>query len=402
MEQEAKKVYRPIPCPAWDIAGTERWLADMSDRGLHLCGEGFFLGFAAFERGPRRHVRYRLSAAPKQPGFFSDHREPSGEEREIAGSLGWEFLDYRGQFYLWRCTDPEAPELNTDTFVQALALDKAVSRELSGFVSTLILGALFLLRTLFEFGLVTLLLGFGGTYFAFFLLVFALLVVSDLGWVPLRRQRKQLRRLGTLPPARDWRRGRWVYWTRQLLLGLGTALLLLLLFTGWSADMTGKDRHPLEEFPGDPPFATMADFMEGSYRTKDYGVTGANSYEERSGLLAPRVIHWDETARVAGEAGCLSGGLEVWYYETAAPWLARQLVREFQWSRGPWRDRGEWLELTVDLEADYAAAFLDRSTYFPCLVIRKENTVLCARFYQTGEKTLSPDQWAAFLAESLG
>lgn len=401
MEKEAKRLCRPIPCPDYDIEGTESWLSHMAAEGLHLAKDGFFLGFAAFEQGPKRAVRYRLSAAPKQPGFFSEYRTPSDEEQELAEGLGWEFVDSRGQFYIWRCADPEAPELNTDTEVQAFALNKALGRVRGELISSLLLFLLYLADIALDYGLLTLLLGSGMPLEVILILVLPLVFLSSIGaTVHLSRLKKRLRETGGPEPGRDWRRGRVGYWVKKTGCILAVILLLLFLFTRWGAAAEGKYEHPLSDFAGELPFAAMADLAEGSYEPLDYGFS--NTYEQASCLLAPRVIHWDETARILGPGGEeLSGGLEVHYYETAAPWLARQLAREYLWTKGPRGDKGEMLSLTADLDADYAAAFLDRSVHFPSLVIQKGSTVVCARFYQTGESALSLDEWAGLLAESL-
>ena len=46
----AKHVHRPVPCPAYDLAAMEAWLEDMARQGLLLSRDGFFLGFADFEK----------------------------------------------------------------------------------------------------------------------------------------------------------------------------------------------------------------------------------------------------------------------------------------------------------------------------------------------------------------
>ena len=66
-----KTVYRLPPCPSFDIEATESWLYDMSRKGLHLSGEGFFAGVAIFDRGEPADIRYRLEAAPEDTGMLS-------------------------------------------------------------------------------------------------------------------------------------------------------------------------------------------------------------------------------------------------------------------------------------------------------------------------------------------
>lgn len=49
-DREPHFVYRPIPAPYYDIAGTESWLEAMAASGLHLSEDGFFWA-SAFLRG---------------------------------------------------------------------------------------------------------------------------------------------------------------------------------------------------------------------------------------------------------------------------------------------------------------------------------------------------------------
>ena len=38
-------VYRPLPCPDYDVEGMESWLTDMAAEGLVLSPDGFFASF---------------------------------------------------------------------------------------------------------------------------------------------------------------------------------------------------------------------------------------------------------------------------------------------------------------------------------------------------------------------
>ena len=90
-----------------------------------------------------------------------------------------------------------------------------------------------------------------------------------------------------------------------------------------------------------------------------------------------------------------------YYYETAAPWMARELAREYEWY--DWRRNREHytpLALPDGLDADYASAY---SAVFPTVVLVKGNHMVRASLYQTSENVSIPlGEWAAILAESLG
>ena len=129
---EVKYVHRIAPCPAYDVAGTERWLSEMAQRGLHLAPDGFALGLVSFERGDPRAVQYRLEAIPKR-GFMDDGDAPDGEAVELAAQYGWEFVSRRGEFYVYRAEGEDVRELNTDPRVQALARRAVRARRARGY-----------------------------------------------------------------------------------------------------------------------------------------------------------------------------------------------------------------------------------------------------------------------------
>ena len=62
--------YRLAPCPSYDIDGMQGWLAQMAQKGLHLSSDGFFAGFAIFEKGTsyfttaiKEHITFRGSSS---------------------------------------------------------------------------------------------------------------------------------------------------------------------------------------------------------------------------------------------------------------------------------------------------------------------------------------------------
>ena len=116
-----------VPCPDYDVAAMEAWLEQQAQKGLFLSAEnGFFLGFACFEVGNPKRVRYRLDAIPKEK-VFADFPENKASAIELAQEMGWEFVTERREFLIYRCGDEALPELNTDPAVQALSLKRIQS-----------------------------------------------------------------------------------------------------------------------------------------------------------------------------------------------------------------------------------------------------------------------------------
>lgn len=105
------------PVTLSDVPACQAWLEYQAARGRFLYAFGRFS--ARFAREEPRAVRYRL-----QPlAGYED--EPSPEQRELYGESGWDYVaDADGEFRVWRCDDPDAPELDTDPLVQGGAYDR--------------------------------------------------------------------------------------------------------------------------------------------------------------------------------------------------------------------------------------------------------------------------------------
>ena len=92
----------------------------------------------------------------------------------------------------------------------------------------------------------------------------------------------------------------------------------------------------------------------------------------------------------------LEGGLDVEYYETASPLLARIIAREFLRKAKHEKHYAE-CELPP-LDVDYAAGYTD---YFPTVVLQKGNRVISAMFYQTGTSSMPYKDWVRIVAQSI-
>lgn len=132
------------PYPDYDIRGTETWLEEMARKGHFLePGRAFRHGFAYFVRGNPQSLRYRLvppegkiNAQP--PGSV----HPSEEQLRRMEDFGWHYITYRGQYHIYACSDPNAPDMNTDPQVQALALNVTQKRMRSWLLFVLVWGLL--------------------------------------------------------------------------------------------------------------------------------------------------------------------------------------------------------------------------------------------------------------------
>ena len=392
-EKKIRHVYRFPPCPSYDIEGTESWLGSMAEQGLFLVKDGFFAGFATFERGESRRMRYRLEAAPK-PGDDAKAREAV----ELSRELGWEYIAFYGRYHIYRTESEHTVELNTDPRVQALALNSIRRNEWANVLVTLLWLGVF--SFLYLRGSVLLsAIGIGSWLFLLGVLIVLWSVCSSVAsLVYLCRLHRRLNAGRAPDHGKNWRRRSRRYRAGVLLFLVLAAVWGVGIVHAWSEDASDANVRQFTEVPADLPFPTIADLRpDGDFSLTDLGHS-TNTVKTTSDWLAPVVIQLRENGAIRlPHGGQLNGGLQVDYYETAAPWIARELAREHQA-----RDRSarHYSEIGLpDLGVDEAAAY---DSLFPVVLLRQGNRVLRVQFYQTSESyTMPVAEWAQVFAEHL-
>ena len=401
-EEKKKYAWRFPPCPGYDIEGTESWLESMAEQGLVLSEEGFFAGFARFERTKGRRIRYRLEAASKRGGLFSDQEDgPEGEQLSLSEASGWRFVTRWGDFFVFCTENPRAVELHTDPGVQAIAVNM-IRRRAAGDVLCLLvwiafyfffLGSRMPLAAFLQLGTPLSLLGYA-------LLIWS--VFSSLASVlHLRRLWKRLR--AGRPP--DHRKN-WKKRAHRYRVSLAAYLCLLLvwggfLFSEWHVEMAGKNEIPLENGGEDIPFATLEDLASGgTFVRKDaeYG----NIITRRADWLAPEMISLSENGILYLKDGrVISGGIRVDYYETLAPWMARELAREYEaHDRRFYKENFIEMEIPQELEGDRVAVY---NAIFPTVILSEGNRMIRYCFYQnTDAAPISLEEWTDVVLDSVG
>ena len=132
-----------MPWNLYDVSAQQAWLEDQAARGWFYVPSRPILYLVSFERGTPRAVRYRLEPAGQK------EKCPDQERRDTYRLLGWEYVDTFGKsMHLWRCDNPEAPELHTDPETEARAYDRISRRmrhsEIAAAVTALVMAALFI------------------------------------------------------------------------------------------------------------------------------------------------------------------------------------------------------------------------------------------------------------------
>lgn len=399
---DPKYVSRFPPCPLYDVEGIESWLEDLAKQGLILTPGGLFCGFASFEQGEPKPMRYRLQPWPKKRRL-TDDAGPHPEAVELAKEYGWDYLCDLDKYAVFACGDPEARELDTDPQIQALSYRHLYRQRLTGLIFIFFLGCL-MIGLLLWFGPLTFILDKPLWYTG----------ISSLIWLSLPfftcRELKQIRILKeklslgeALSRRKDWKRNRHRHWITA---ALGVALFLsfnaaviLENFVDW------EDHHwqPLSEYTGERAFPTMEELAGGgTLDSSTWRVDNNNEIAVRSTLPAKTQMRFEQFGSVKQDGKTvLEGALRVDYYDLRTEWLAKALFREIHHnatlSKGTYR---QYIALeTPALPTDAEIAY---STYEPTLLLRNGTEVLVVEFSQFDRNTLMPlEDWTAIVAEAF-
>ncbi len=402
MEKKIRKWVLP-PCPSYDVEGTESWLTDMASEGWMLSEDGFFLGGALFEKREPDRILYRLEAALRRAGAWDDQGGgPDEEAATLNAAHGWEYAARRGQFYIYRSASESAREINTDPQVQALAIREVQKRQTSSVWLSVYWLIVYPLLRLWRGSLVWAIAEGGLGILLGYVILPAWILISEFAAVMhLHRLKKKLQAGEPLNHGKDWKKGRYRYYGRILMVILQVFLIVLLIGRAWNLQVEHSGRMQRSEYSGAILFATMADFAEGSYEQTWHDLQ-FDYVEPWSNAFLKRGIHWVEHAQIRRTDGtALDGGLYVDYCETRWEWFAKALSAAYvRLDRN--KALGNYLPLECpDFGLDEVTAYRN-DLHFPCVVLRRGNVVIHAFFYQTGENAEIPlDQWAGKLADSI-
>ena len=402
-----KRVYRLVPCPWYDVEGIESWLESMAREGYFLRKEAFFSGFTSFEQGEPKTVRYRLEAAQRSTSFFSESgSEPDAEAVEMSGELGWEYLTKCGQFFVYACDDPKAPELNTDPSVQAMALSYVRKDGRAGVIVNLVW--LLVLLGLTWYGRCWLLLAL--QYGSWMVLLTAALMIGELVFgfkrvLMIRRLRKKLMEGNQPDRKKDWKKHAAGYRAGSLLSVLVAVVWIIGVGAYWLNSIDNPNEIPITEYQGELPYLRLSEIgVEGSFE-RDEWMGHTNKIKVSSDWLAETVIESNEYGEFTMEDGRrIDCAMYVTYTDMRTGWLARELAEEYPVSgkREVKKDRFQFYdlpsaeELGVDMAVAYSAYPMGQA-----VVLVKGSEVWQVDFMQFREDTLSLEEWVRIFAASL-
>lgn len=388
---EAKTVYRPIPCPRYDVEGMQLWLEDMAAKGLHFVKDSFFLGFATFEVGEKKKVRYRLEPTEKQLSAMDTHA-PEHEQLELAQKFGWEFVGTSGQnHYIFRTEDEDAREMNTDPEVQAFTLKKLRKRQVSDLISVIITAVIYPLITMH--GKLMLFLIMPGPWITLSAAAVILWTLAHrvAALVYTTRYRKRLlegdeAKQRTAPKGSGYMLERtafvlaWVAWS------IGLVVVLL-------TNLGESNKVLLEDFDGDVPFITLQEILpEGEYAVEDFWRD--NSIIEWSNFITPYNAEYYEYGTVQTESGEHSGSYSANFHIAANEHIANLIAKAYRHKDGIKKTQ---LIDADELGVDYAYTYVHDIG----LLIQNGCEVIHVTFTNYGENKITTHEWHAIIADSM-
>ena len=324
-EKNERLVHRICPCFAHDMEGIQTWLEDMAKEGLMMEPEGRTLTVFSFRRGAPQNVRYRLEAvAPR--GLWSASDGPDWEMRKTFAQMGWKYLDYFGSFHIYRCDNPQAPELNTDPTVQATTLQSLKDHQKSAATHAVLYPLFYTLitnRAISPFRLAVT----AGSWLPLSIIGFLLwaFVSSVCTIIRLGRYQRRLKAGEALTVRKDWKKSsHTAKWLRLL---PGSLVLIMLLSLG-SLLLKTAERQPLDAAPDELPFVTLEEIFPEAEIARMGTSMDYNTFMAYDNALSSN-YEWNEVGDVKLEDGVYYCLVRMDFHDSAAPWLAKHTARDY-------------------------------------------------------------------------
>lgn len=357
-------IHRPIPCAPYDISGVQQFLQDMAAKGWILEKETIFCGYAKFRRSSPQTIRYRLTPS-------RDGKEP-GEELHYAKAQGWEYRLLWNEFHIYACSDPEAPELDTDPRVMALAMSPLVRRSIGQLVVALFLSLNLPLWGSFWGSL----LHRNGWAIAMTLVMLALNLVGRIrNLSKCLSIRNRLRNGEPLPPTVDYRRKLWQFYlsfATGRLWGYGYLAMLIYLIAALFLTSNTMD---FADYTRTVPFPVMADFMPEASESYSFNSQSRTIDAWESWLSEENYEYYEGYSLTLPDSTGITCTEHVLYHNTVseayAELLAAEKTREL--NRKKFDTAAE-----QEIEGlDYCYLISGRSA---AMVLRHDSTVVCVSF----------------------
>jgi len=349
-----------LPCSMWDFTGLQNWINEQAAAGYALMAwpGAWDIGRISFQEDPSAcTARYRLEPI--------DDRIWEQERNELYAQSGWTFITKIHKLYaVYRCDDPEVPELYADAESLSLTFKKLIKRQWLEMIFTFLWAGwilwdeivdLFTAPALLPLQLILSTEILLPLYLALFACVAAQLIRTVHRLVKLRRLRRQLA-LGVLPAAGKRRyQELWDNWAALAAL----LCVVYLVFLSISGDMHTKYLESQEEW--DFPHVTLEELVPEGTALRMYNDQEMLSFDKfKHSALVPEQY---ETAQ--GAMATLPDGTQQEYrlyldhFRTISPAVAevayRGKIAERQKELEEYRKN--WEENSPSLHSKYPNAY---------------------------------------------
>lgn len=323
------------PMDLCDVSAIQAWLEDLAAEGWYLRRYGSIR--SEFQRGePNRAIRCRL-----EPFRKKDEAEPDAERKAAYRELGWQYVATRRPFHIWQCSDPEAPELETDPVLQEEAYRYLLRRSRRESLLNLVLFSALLL--FYIGGVVLNPIGIieNDSYMPWaeiplFAIILAALLAAIQRDVTAVRLSRSLKTGELLPGRRPYRSAQWknaVYW------GIYVLFLVSQLLTCLYGLSRAASRRPfvsVDQWEDPVPYVSMAELNPAV----EPGSAAAAYFRSRPLLGTAWQVHESEYYPADGEEWELqkanaAASLQTKYYRFRSSFVAdlaeKQLLRRRDW-----------------------------------------------------------------------
>ena len=401
-DAKERKIYRILPCYRNDILAIEAWLEDMAAEGYML--KKLFLSIAIFVECDPAKVRFRLLPKPANK-LLDMGGVPTVQENFIAlrELEGWRHVASTPYYFVFYTKNTALPEPERDLYEIASERYHEAKKSLVMVVATTICSMATLgivdalsLNHIVRFGTLIFLM----IFWLFFYAV-GVSICEVLRW---RKVKKSLECEDS--KYRDWREGEISYKSITMLVYIITTTLLIGSTGTYLYNVHPSNTMAVEQYEDILPIPKVSEwYTETNYviPEEEANIANYNILEKRSDLLAPIILQIDEHGELYRDDTLLfAGGVDVEYYETIVPALAKPLavsVYEDDKAFGEKYNKYQPLEVP-GIAVDYVIAY--NSWWHPSIVMAEGNKVLHVQVYQDdGVEEIDIDKLAQIYADYL-
>lgn len=374
-----KTITKFKPCSCYETEKFEQWLEDMAAEGFILYRCGTEAEFAKFEIAEPQKIKYIL--APKPSDYVLS------EYRSILASYGFTKCDAYGAFEIHKSSSPDAKNIKHNKRFSEICLQLENKKKKKTKITVSIASAiLFLLLTSSLF-----VLKFGNI----------LTVAAVIFWLGLLFEHiKTTKRTpktdddflsGMDSEANKWKKGSQKRKAWFIISLIFTLAFIVLIDIG---EYTLQKTYPTGG--QNPPFATAED-LENNLDTDFL----TNEYREWNSFIAPVCYKWEEIAAIIKQDGSKERfSLDIEYYETAAPWIAKKITLEYN-IIGKLSSFFVTTPLgTPDLNIDYAKTFFNFKGE-QILIMQNGNKVMHINFNTLTDYEEISDEWLEIIVDYM-